>query len=168
MAHPSYITHVSNRHNGCFVACAAMILGVPYMDAFKKTHPKRDPGDHRGGFVSTTRALKRLTQWGLQPRVIEIDSIRKLKQTALIWIRWSPRSRLMHSYVYEHKTGKFWDPNLSYALPNWAIEQADRLKELVVVLGGYNPAPGNPPPPPTPKPYKWLDYDSDPRYVYDF
>lgn len=165
MAHPSYISHVDNQHNGCFVACAAMILGVPYDQAFKLTHPKRNPNDHRGGFVSPTRALKKLEQWGLKPRVIQIDSIRNLKQTALIWIRWSPRSALMHSYVYEHKTKQFWDPNVYNPISKWGIDEADKLKETVVLLDGYKPGPGMPPPKPSPFRYSY-GYGSE--YDYDF
>lgn len=168
MAHPSYITHVSNGHNGCFIACAAMILGVPYDEAFRRTHPKRDPNDRRGGYVSPGRALKRLTQWGLKPRVIEIDSIRNLKKTALIWIRWSPHSALMHSYVYEHKTKKFWDPNFISPISDWALAEADRLKETVILLDGYKPGPGMPPPKPNPTIIPAISYYSDPAYVYDF
>lgn len=122
------------------MACFAMLLGVPYREAFKMVHPKRDFLDARGGVVSAERAFKRLKQFGLKPRNIAIDSVRNLKQTAVIWIRWNPGRASMHSYVYEAKTGFFWDPNFVNPISSEGIEEIDLLKEQVIVLDGYKPA----------------------------
>lgn len=142
MALPPNIRHVDNEDFGCFVACVAMLLGKDYNTAFKDVHPTRSIYSNKGGGITPTSAFRRLKALGLQPRKIEIDSIKNLQQTALVWLRWSPNSHLMHSVVYEHKTKLFWDPNSTRPLGNFGISQLDKLKETVVILDSYNPPEG--------------------------
>ena len=145
MALPRNIRRVENNYNGCFVACYGMLLGLDYDAAFARVHPGRSIYDSRGGGLSPAEAIDALKAAGLQPRIVEIDSVRKLRQTALIWLRWDIGSPLMHSVVYEAKTGFFWDPNSWKPLSNYGIGNLNRLKENVVVLDNYNPPAGREP-----------------------
>lgn len=136
MATPNTISHVYGQHNGCFVACVAMLFGIDYEAAFKKVHPTRYIYDSYGGGIAPIDAFNLLKKWGWKPRLVPISkSILTLKQTAIIWVRWYADSPLMHSIVYESTTNKFWDPGQSYPLSSFRM--TDRLKENVVVLDGY-------------------------------
>ena len=138
--HPSGIRHVDNDEYGCFVACVAMLYGLTYQEAFCMVHPRRFQNSRLGGRITPDKAFQKLIEFGLEPRVIQIGTIWDLDQTALIWLRWTPRSGLMHSVIYEHKRARFWDPNYDRPLVPHQIRNLDFLKEQVIVLDGYHPA----------------------------
>lgn len=109
-----------DHHDGCFVACIAMLLGVTYLDAFKIVHPDRALDEYGYGFagiqeIDIARAafdiLKRLN---LNPKRANVQEIRRLRRLSVVLIRWRCSPTLLHAVVFDPKNKTILDPSSNY------------------------------------------------------
>lgn len=154
---PDIITPVIQGSMGCFVACTAMVMGISYAEAYELIHPGRAKqkiwytfGTGRGRIVvhsdsasdwdaslTPELAFNKLKRLGLKPRYADVRNIKKLKQTAIIWVRWEMQPDLMHSIVYDARTKLFWDPMKTVPLEPKGKRNLQRQLDSVIYLDSF-------------------------------
>ena len=113
--------------SGCFIACAAMLLGTSYDEALKLIHPERVIARYDKVGLTPEESILRLSAFGLNPNARPLRQLRNLRRTALIYIRWRIQPELMHAIVYDASRKRFLDPGTLYPHVDEYEEQLDSV-----------------------------------------
>lgn len=108
-----------DHHDGCFVACVAMLLGITYLEAFKIVHPDRVLDEYGYGSAGIREvdipgaAFDILKRLNLNPKQARVRHMRNLRRLAVVLIRWRIDPTLMHAVVFDPKKKILLDPSSS-------------------------------------------------------
>ena len=117
--------HVQQDHeSGCFVACVAMILKVPYWQAVRIIHPHINVNSCAYSLhnlcLPLEESIKRLTRLGVRLKPARTRKLGSLSRDALLIIRWAMEPSRMHAVIYDHNKNRILDPaGRIYPLSEW-------------------------------------------------
>jgi hypothetical protein len=128
------------QKGGCFIACAAMLLRLPYREIFDKIHPGI-PFDKWGGGINTRsvmdEARSTLESLNIQVtpgRARRFKSIQQhSKRHAVIIIRWRWQPWICHTILFDAEARKFIDP-LSKLYNRWTLQELEDQLEGVLYV----------------------------------
>ncbi len=145
----AFVPVYQKNYDGCFIACAAMLMHTDYDEAFKRLHPGRNQNLlYSHGWKDTsgqvhTVALSLLTKLGANAKLSKWKSLYSFKRygnkPAIVIIRWSHAPDLCHCIFYNHKTKKFYDPSTGAPVGPKRLKRLDPQLDCGIVIDKLPP-----------------------------
>lgn len=111
-------------HTGCFIACAAMLLGKTYREAFQLFHPGKDAdATYTHGFSDMSMedtAHRLLRGLGFETHTGRYKKFRtyekRVDKHAIMIIRWEYAPTMCHCIMFDGESKNFIEPSGGYVI----------------------------------------------------
>lgn len=131
------------NHNGCFIACVAMLLGKTYDEAFQLLHPGKKPDEtYEHGFRDMSMeatAHKLLQKLGFRSRTSKYRKFRtfqnRVNKNTIMIIRWAFSPTLCHCIMFDAERKAFIDPSGGYIVEGeYMLKRFQRQLDTAIII----------------------------------
>ncbi|HEY5268151.1 MAG TPA: hypothetical protein VII94_03375 [Candidatus Saccharimonadales bacterium] len=140
----AFVPVSQKNYDGCFIACAAMLMGTDYDTAFKRLHPGRNQNllsshgwEDTSGQVHVI-ALNLLAKLGADAKLAKWKRLKSFKRygskSAIVIIRWRHAPELCHCIFYSHKTKKFYDPSTASVIGPMKLMRLEKQMDCGIIV----------------------------------